>query len=517
MAGAESSDEIREITECFPIKIDDQPLQEWSMDDLAPFDRVQRPDRMRHTAWVNSDLVDKLWQQKSRMDEVFDAEQGKLYSRAREEIFPQDRHGSEKFRNRAGDKLQEVCEAVGGILDCRPEGAEPVGDPGEGPDTKRRKLESGQGAPTTTTTTTTASSGDDQADAAAAADVYFADICGGPGSWSEFLFELAKEFQLRMKGWGMTLKDASSERQCDWYPHLLDDPRWTALWGEDSTGNVYPPANLTHAVQQIFKGIYGKTDARFDEGVHLAVADGGFKIGKDAETGEHLENYQELFSSRIVLAEILMSFMVLRPDGHLVCKLFDSFSDMTASVIYACCHCFREVYLVKPRRSRIVNSERYLVAKFFKGRHGPQFDLLMQSMSTLHRRWHDGSIPDDSSPLSAVPLSVLTGSTAFVKSLRSANDYLANKQGLALNLVMNRVQEMRERGEGQRGRGGRGRGGWRGGRDRGGDRGRGDWGRGRGGGGGGWQDDRRYNNGWRGGEPHRGMGMGMDRGRGRQY
>jgi len=75
-----------------------------------------------------------LWKEKERIDSFFDEEQEACYYRARNSVFPQDQKGSEKFRNRAGDKLWEVHQDVGLFA---PEGG-----------------------------------------------VFF-DVCGGPGAWSE--------------------------------------------------------------------------------------------------------------------------------------------------------------------------------------------------------------------------------------------------------------------------------------------------------------------------------------------
>jgi 23S rRNA U2552 (ribose-2'-O)-methylase RlmE/FtsJ len=67
---------------------------------------------------------------------------------------------------------------------------------------------------------------------------------------------------------------------------------------------------------------------------------------------------QEIYSGRIVMSELLSCLMVLKEGGHFVCKLFDSFSHITQSTIFICAQVFRECFIVKPKRSRIVNSER---------------------------------------------------------------------------------------------------------------------------------------------------------------
>lgn len=75
----------------------------------------------------------------------------------------------------------------------------------------------------------------------------------------------------------------------------------------------------------------------------LVVADGGFKIGKDEETGEHLENLQELYSGRIILSEILLGVRTLKLGGSFVCKLFDCFSHFSVSLLYFVCSLFDNV------------------------------------------------------------------------------------------------------------------------------------------------------------------------------
>lgn len=134
-----------------------------------------------------------------------------------------------------------------------------------------------------------------------------------------------------------------------WYPELLKHGRWRALWGADNTGNVYSSANFEQTVR----------DLQYQR-VVLVMGDGGFAVSKNA-SGEHQENLQELFSARIVLSELLFGVATLVGGGNFVCKLFDVFSALSTSIVYATTLLFDSVVIVKPRRSRIVNSERYLV------------------------------------------------------------------------------------------------------------------------------------------------------------
>lgn len=161
-------------------------------------------------------------------------------------------------------------------------------------------------------------------------------------------------------GYGITLKIEGDDISLNWYKQLTGNKHFHVLWGKDGTGNVYVPENLASV-----KTVIDEAGDILD----LVVADGGFGIGK--VNGEHRENYQvtissfvflsyqEVYSARIVISEMLMCLMSLRDGGHFVCKLFDSLSHITQSIIYLCAQLFQKCYIVKPERSRIVNSERY--------------------------------------------------------------------------------------------------------------------------------------------------------------
>ncbi|CAE7942763.1 unnamed protein product, partial [Symbiodinium necroappetens] len=52
--------------------------------------------------------------------------------------------------------------------------------------------------------------------------------------------------------------------------------------------------------------------------------------------------------------------------GCFICKFFDTFTHVSCSLLYVAAALFQQVDVVKPRHSRVVNSERYLVAQGFK-------------------------------------------------------------------------------------------------------------------------------------------------------
>jgi len=341
---------------------------------------VYDPDRMLKGGFCTEEDIKRLFNQKTRMDRIFDSGDEHFYYEVRDKLFPQDRKGSSKFRNRAGDKLNEVDEAV----HIFPEDS-----------------------------------------------IIFLDICGGPGAFSQLLLDK----KCQPIGYGITLK-------CDiqWYRELENNIRFTICNGADGTGNIYVPQNLESVVEKI------QTDNQLSK-LNICVADGGFEIKRN-EKGEHMENYQELFSGHIILSELLLTMKALQPGGHFICKLFDAFSSITQSLIYITSQLFAEVYLVKPFRSRIVNSERYLVGKSLMDKSKDRFQFLQKLLEILHRQ-----CTENMTPLSVIPLSILRGDKKFMESASKACEEICQRQSMALELVMdeveNRIKEKKKNGTGK--------------------------------------------------------------------
>lgn len=91
--------------------------------------------------------------------------------------------------------------------------------------------------------------------------VYFADVCAGPGGFTEYILWRKKWLY---KGFGMTLKDEHdftlSESSC------ASSATFQCLYGADGTGNVCNPSNLTD-----FSGRVGHETG---QGVHFMMSDG---------------------------------------------------------------------------------------------------------------------------------------------------------------------------------------------------------------------------------------------------
>lgn len=388
-----------EVTENFHIEAPDLHLlslsdghanEETLSDNMAP---LADPGRMRNAGYCPEADIDRLWTQKNRLDEVFDRGGSALYWQAREELFPAGRRGSKRpLGNRAGDKLEEISRAVGGLDDT----LQPL-----------------------------------------PAENSFLDICGAPGAWSQYLFKMGQAKKVRMTGYGFSLRDGTNPKTCTWYESLTQRDDFHTLWGADGTGDACVGANISRAAAEIGRR------------VTLVVADGGFGVAPGVE-GQHMENYQEIMCGRIILAEVLLMLETIACGGHFVCKLFDTFSHLTCSLLFVAAGLFKDVYIVKPRHSRVVNSERYLVGKHFKFSPGnSHFDNLTAAVRAVHASWPHVSGAENpwsgSAPLSVIPVETLLADSPFLTSVRAMSSALCIRQAQALEAVINRAEELCEK------------------------------------------------------------------------
>lgn len=399
-------------------------------DDFAP--EPLDESRMTLAGWAPKQDIEGLFSQKTRLDAIFDSGHYPIYKQVAERMFPQDRRGAvasvkgrgAKNLNRAGDKLEEIIDAVPEILPNSTSG------------------------------------------------LAFVDVCGAPGAFSSHLFAKRRA----QMGWGITLRSGpqihrtgrivvagvlpesetlgalisaggyvaspigdldppnlfQENTEIAWYPSLTARANFEIYWGPSGTGNVYEPRNLQGLAESVLselvayqsdqvdyprrRSVWGVSvwtpEEKYDGvGVDVVGADGGFEIGPI--DGVHFDNLQELFCARIIVSECLSALQTLRPEGGFVCKLFDTLSDLSATIVYLMMAAFRRVRMVKPSRSRASNSERYLACDGFRGRSlaRPVLEVLTYAHAALFEGI-PGVAPfsDLKSPWALYPLGGIKGS-----------------------------------------------------------------------------------------------------------
>jgi len=332
------------------------------------------------------DLVNSLWHEKQRLANLWAKPpppmgRSLMQRVAREQLFPHSGKEGKEHENRAGEKLEELALAVG-LLEGVPKNSA------------------------------------------------FLDLCGGPGSWSQFLLE---KHELALRGFGLTLRSNSGEKEDwnsqekdDWYPDLMENPNWTALWGEDGTGDLLKPKNLQHSAQEL----------RDAGGIFLCVADGGFNDKAIPP------NLLELYFYRLFLAELLTAVSCLQPGGRFVCKMYTSFSAATSSLLFLTTRLFDKVAITKPMTSRIAGPERYLYASGF--RQGPETEEIQEALSQS-QAFGAGASPLQTPLLTPiVPASEFTKDSCFFEQLRCMVSTLCERQSSAVGAIVDRAEYLEE-------------------------------------------------------------------------
>ncbi|XP_015110560.1 cap-specific mRNA (nucleoside-2'-O-)-methyltransferase 1 [Diachasma alloeum] len=237
--------------------------------------------------------------------------------------------------------------------------------------------------------------------------LYFADVCAGPGGFSEYILWRRK---WHAKGFGFTLRDSNDFKLDDFYAGSPET--FHPFYGPKDDGNVYDPENqlaFQRLIMEHTKGV----------GVHFMMADGGFSV-------EGKENIQEILSKQLYLCQCLVALMIVREGGHFVTKLFDLFTPFSVGLVYLLYRCFEKVSVFKPNTSRPANSERYLICEKKKAGVEDVISYLSEANEILLR----DDPKDDVTEL--VPLELLQDADRFHKYICSSNNTLGRKQVVGL-------------------------------------------------------------------------------------
>ncbi|XP_048375572.1 cap-specific mRNA (nucleoside-2'-O-)-methyltransferase 1 [Sphaerodactylus townsendi] len=250
--------------------------------------------------------------------------------------------------------------------------------------------------------------------------LYFADVCAGPGGFSEYVLWRKK---WHAKGFGMTLKGPHDFKLEDFYAasRELFEPYY-GEGGIEGDGDITRPENIT-AFQNF---VLDNTDRK---GVHFLMADGGFSV-------EGQENIQEILSKQLTLCQFLTGLSVIRTGGHFVCKTFDLFTPFSAGLVYLLYCCFERVSICKPVTSRPANSERYVVCKGLKsGIEEVKEYLFAVNMKINQLRKSDQDVN------LVVPLEVIKGDHEFYDFMVQSNERYCKAQIKALAKIRAFVQD----------------------------------------------------------------------------
>lgn len=224
----------------------------------------------------------------------------------------------------------------------------------------------------------------------------FADICGGPGGFSEYVLWRTKN---TIKGFGFTLR-GRNDFKLDISPKIFD-----RYYGFRNNGNILDPKNILSLKSYIMQSTHGT-------GVNFMMADGAFHV--------YDENMQEIIFKQLYLCQCLVGLWIVRDGGNAVIKLFDCFTKFTVGLIFLMYKCFGEICIVKPNSSRPGNSERYLVCKNKKA----NLNIIQQFLMHVNNEmWYNHA-----EVLELVPYAIVSDDKDFMDYIRYSNNTVGRTQ-----------------------------------------------------------------------------------------
>jgi len=186
-------------------------------------------------------------------------------------------------------------------------------------------------------------------------------LAEAPGGFIEYIAKYRSAIEDQI--FGLTLKGTNSSV-----------PGWQRLHNSlnkmNSKSNVKLHYGNMYNIDELSEFMY-----KMERKATIVTADGGFDYTANF-------NYQEQDSYRLIYSEILTALAVQEVGGHFVCKIFDIFSVLTLKMIYIVYCLYDNVYIYKPKTSRLANSEKYLIAKGFRGA-----SKLIEKLANIHTNW----------------------------------------------------------------------------------------------------------------------------------
>ena len=196
--------------------------------------------------------------------------------------------------------------------------------------------------------------------------ISYAALAEGPGGFIEALNNYMNIFNIKPDIYGITLKSTHKDIP-GWKKsndYLLKNPNIKICYGDDGTGDLYNIDNI-----KSFKKFINKK-------VEIVSGDAGFDFSNDF-------NNQEKQSNRIIFCEIVTAISIQKQGGTFICKLFDTYSELSMQFIFLLSYFYKELYFVKPNTSRPANSEKYIICKGFNGIE----DDLLNKLFILVKNW----------------------------------------------------------------------------------------------------------------------------------
>ena len=197
----------------------------------------------------------------------------------------------------------------------------------------------------------------------------FADLCGAPGGFSEYLLYFCNHVRNipSAKGYGMSLLGTNQHGTgFQWnLPRPVADGTFQIIQGSDGSGDIYNWDNIQFLKEFIENDTTKDQPQRLTNKesnsslCDLVVADGGLDAQRESEIQEYL-------TFELLVNQVAAALLLLNHGGNFVLKFFGSENYETRLVMQYLYAVFDRISVVKPIISRPASAERYLVCFGYK-------------------------------------------------------------------------------------------------------------------------------------------------------
>ena len=190
-------------------------------------------------------------------------------------------------------------------------------------------------------------------------------LAEGPGGFIEAIVDLRKNENDNY--YGMTLiNDDPNVPGWKKSKHFLEKNKNVKIeYGITETGDLLDINNLKYCKEK-----YGNS-------MEIITGDGGFDFSGDF-------NKQEAMASKLLFAQVSFCLCLQKINGYFILKVFDLFSKTSIDILYLLSSLYKEVYILKPFSSRLANSEKYIVCKYYKGLNDKIYNNLLLEYEKLN-------------------------------------------------------------------------------------------------------------------------------------
>jgi len=173
-------------------------------------------------------------------------------------------------------------------------------------------------------------------------------LAEGPGGFIEATNYLRKNNLDKYYGMTLINDDPNVPGWKKTNSFLENNPNVIIEYGASNTGDLLDINNLIYCHD------------KYKNTMNIITADGGFDFSIDF-------NQQEILATNLLFAQLSFAISMQKKNGHFIIKIFDIFTKTSVDIIYILSTLYKQVFIVKPHTSRLANSEKYIVCKYFKG------------------------------------------------------------------------------------------------------------------------------------------------------